>query len=75
MKWLDFFKSFEKMYRVLNFVFIFCCIWKYFVIIFDIIKVMVEMYIKWILFIEEVVLIVVLCFEGINFVYVDEVMF
>lgn len=74
IEWPDTFKSLEKTHRALNLVFTFCSTRKHLATTFDTIKAAVETHIKRPLTVEEVALIVAIRPEGINFVYVDELM-
>ncbi|TQS32887.1 hypothetical protein Golomagni_06785, partial [Golovinomyces magnicellulatus] len=72
--WPLFFKELEKTHRALNLVFTFCCTRKHFATTFEAIRPAVEGHIRRKLSIEEVARVKAVRPEGINFMYVDEVM-
>lgn len=74
IEWPDFFKKLDKTHRALNLVFTFCCTRKHLATTFETIRPAVEAHIKRPLPIEEVAQIVAVRPEGINFMYVDELM-
>ncbi|KAG5951048.1 hypothetical protein E4U53_003872 [Claviceps sorghi] len=73
-EWPDLFKSLEVTHRALNLVFTFCCTRKHLSTTFETIKSAVETHTKKPLAENEVAMIKALRPEGINFVYVDELM-
>lgn len=72
--WSPFFIDLEKTHRALNLVFTFCCTRKHFATTFEAIRPAVEGHIKRKLSIEDVTRVKAVRPEGINFMYVDEVM-
>ncbi|KAK2027668.1 DEAD/DEAH box helicase [Colletotrichum zoysiae] len=74
MEWPERFKALEKTHRALNLVFTFCCTRKHLATTFDTIKSAVESHTKKSLTIDDVAAIASIRPEGVNFVYVDEVM-